>query len=79
MTPDPLTLDQVVDRLEVEPGFVEDLVRERIVITEDGRFGLQMVERIRVSWNLYELGVNLPGIEVALDLLERLERERQRG
>ena len=78
MSADLWTLEQVVEQLSVSGEFVEELVREQIVVAHDGRFSLHMVERIRVSWNLHDLGVNLPGIEVALQLLERLEAERRR-
>lgn len=72
------TLEQVVEQLSVDGTFVEELVRERIVLTDGDRFTLYMVERIRVCWNLHDLGVNLPGIEVALGLLDRLDEARGR-
>ncbi len=37
-----------------------------------------VVERVRVSWTLHdELGVNLAGVEVALNLLEIIARDRR--
>lgn len=73
-----LTLDEVVRALSIEPGFVHELERERIVVSEDGRYAVHTVERIRVCWCLHhDLGVNLAGVEVALDLLQKLDDERR--
>jgi hypothetical protein len=78
MTLSPLTLDEVVRALSIEPSFVLELEREAIVTSHQGRYAVHTVERIRVCWCLHhDLGVNLAGIEVALNLLEKLDDERR--
>lgn len=74
----PLTLEEVVRALSIEPDFVIALERERIVASEDGRYAVHTVERIRVCWCLHhDLGVNLAGVEVALNLLGQIEDQRR--
>jgi len=76
------TLEQVAEYLTVEPRVVQLCVREelvrprryrgRTVVTHDE------VERVRVVWTLTEeLGVNLPGVEVALHLREQVVAQRE--
>ena len=72
---------QVAALLGVPVGFVAELCESGIVVLDDLDEGVvheAVVERVRVSWTLHdELGVNLAGIEVALNLLEIIERDRR--
>ena len=71
---------QIAELLEVEEGFLVELQRHEIIVAgADERFDLVALERVRVCWTMHEsLGVNLPGLEVALNLLERWQDERRR-
>ncbi|MGF1468153.1 MAG: chaperone modulator CbpM [Sandaracinaceae bacterium] len=65
--------------LEVDEAFLVELERHEILGPPDpeGCYDAVVVERVRVCWTMvHSLGVNLPGVEVALTLLEHLERER---
>ena len=80
-----LTLGQVCRICSVHAEFVCDLVDEGIVTPQGKelrtwRFGGDAVVRIRKAVRLQrDLGVNLPGIALAFDLLSRLqEAERTR-
>ncbi len=65
--------------LEVEEAFVVELERTEIIRTlPDGTYDARAIERTRISCSLDALGVNLAGLEVALDLLERWQGERRR-
>ncbi len=71
---------EVARLLEVEEGFLVELEQHEIV-TVDPAAGYDWVaiDRARLSWTMYHtLGVNLAGLEVALDLLERWHGERRR-
>ena len=71
------TLQAVCTRIGVPNTFVAELVEAHIVEIHGDVLTEAVVERIRVSWTLHnELGVNLPGVEVALNLLELVHRER---
>lgn len=66
--------------LEIEEGFITELESHEIVTCdEEGMFDVRAVERVRVCWTMQRsFGVNMPGLEVALDLLERWHDERNR-
>jgi len=70
---------RVAELLSVPEGFVVELCDEGIVAFETDELDFEVVvERVRVSWTLHhELGVNLAGIEVALNLLSLIQRDRQ--
>lgn len=73
-----LSLEEVVLALAIEPEFVHTLEREGIVVCDEDGYPIHVVERIRVCWSLHhDLGVNLPGIEVALNLLDQLAVARR--
>ncbi len=73
-----LTFTQVQATLGVSSEFIALLESEAIIVRSGACFTVTQVDRIRVAWNLHhELGVNLAGLEVALCLLDRLERERR--
>lgn len=67
--------------LEIDEGFIAELEAHEIVtVGEDGRFDVTALERVRVCWTMQRsFGVNMPGLEVALDLLERWQDERARA
>lgn len=64
--------------LEVDDGFLVSLEQEQIVVGDPGgNFTPEMVERIRVCLSLYDLGVNLAGLDVALRLLDTIAAQRR--
>lgn len=64
--------------LAIEEELLVALEREEIVVCDpETGYTPSSVERIRVCQSLYEdLGVNLAGLEVALQLLETIRAER---
>ena len=85
---DTLVLDEVCVHCGVTPDFVVALVNEGAVIPHGAgpsgrrhwRFDAHAVRRVRRAHRLMrDLHVNLPGVALALDLLERLERHRRSG
>ena len=82
---DAMVLDEVCVPCGVSPDFVAALVNEGAVIPAGNsrierrhwRFDPRAVRRVRRAHRLMrDLHVNLPGVALALDLLERLERQR---
>ncbi len=78
-----LTLDEVARHAGMHPGFVEGLVEFGLMRPdESGFFSPSDVTRLRSIARLREsLGINLAGIAVILDLLEKLhavQRENER-
>ena len=75
-----ITLHQLCRRCSVTAETVESLVEYGILepVGERGRhwcFAAPSVRRVRVAQRLqHDLGVNLAGVALALDLLERVER-----
>jgi hypothetical protein len=67
---------EVVKRLRVDQALLRELVRERIVEEQKGRYSKRELERIRVASELGKLGVNSEGIEVALRMREGWLAER---
>jgi DNA-binding transcriptional MerR regulator len=65
--------------LQIAEDFLVELERERIVSADaQGGFSAAQLERIRICRTLHhELDVNLPGIEVALRLMDRIAAERR--
>lgn len=74
-----LTRDEMRALLEVEEELLVVLEREEIALPDaEGRYPPNAVERVRICHTLHgELGVNPPGLEVALHLLERIAAERR--
>lgn len=64
--------------LEVDEGFLVELEREAIVVCDaEGCYEPEAIERIRLCHTLHDdLGLNMPGLEVALHLIERIHAER---
>lgn len=73
------TRREIVSLLGCDEGFLVQLETEDLVhCDEHGCFSTQQAERIRLCWTwIRELGVNLEGAAVALQLTERLEEERR--
>lgn len=73
------TRTEVLEVVDIGPDELEVLEREQIVQSEpDGTYTETQVYRLRVCRTLQrDLGVNTPGIEVALNLLERIHAERR--
>lgn len=71
---------QVAQLLELDEHFVVLLEEHEIVRCDrEGRYDATGLERVRVCWTMHHsLGVNLAGLEVALDLLDRWQGERRR-
>lgn len=73
-----MTREELSAGLGCPVDFVASLEAERIIAVHDGAYEEATIERVRVCWGLHEdLGVNLPGLDVVLHLLERLEAERR--
>jgi len=74
-----VTRGEVLNALAVDEEFLIALEREAIIHVEStGLYTSATVERIRICWTLHhDLGVNLAGLEVALNLLERIHSERR--
>jgi len=70
---------QIARLLELDEGFLVELEQHEIVRPDpEGLYDPVAVERIRVCWTMHHsLGVNMPGLEVALNLLERWQGERR--
>ena len=72
---------QIIEILDVEEGFLDQLVAEDLVHPlqdepgSEGVFPLDQVERVRIIVNLVrELEVNLAGAEVILEMRENMIR-----
>ena len=71
-------IQRIARLLAVPEPFVVELCEHGIVVVGGDVDFEHVVERVRISWNLYdELGVNLAGIEVALNLLTVIHRDRR--
>jgi signal transduction histidine kinase len=75
-----ITRRDVIAVLDVNEDFLLELERESIVTTEgEGFYPEAELERIRLCRTLHDdLGVNFAGLEVALHLIEMIEKERGR-
>ena len=85
-----ITLDELCRHCTVQAEEVVTMVREGIIDPADGRpdtgaavrwrFHISSVRRVRAVVRLQrDLGVNLPGAALALELLDRIEElQRQR-
>ena len=74
-----ITRQQVQSILGVDVDFLRELEREEIIVCDDGGcYAVAVVERIRICQSLHhDLGVNFPGLEVALNLLDTIHGERR--
>lgn len=73
-----LSRAELVALLAIDEEFLVLLEREEIVTCDPRRgYAASTVEQIRICHSLHqELGVNPPGLEVALQLLETIQAER---
>lgn len=74
-----LTRQDVQAALGVDEDFLIELEVETIIVCETGGcYSRETVERIRICRSLHhDLGVNLAGLDVALNLLDRIHAERR--
>ncbi len=74
-----VTREELLTALAVDEEFVIALEREAIIRVEPtGLYTSATVERIRICHTLHhDLGVNFAGLDVALNLLERIHSERR--
>lgn len=79
---DSLTLEQICHACDVNIEWIISLVEESIIepqgdTTAQWRFSGSSLRRVRFALRLEkDLGVNLPGIALALDLLDQIEALR---
>ena len=72
------TRTQLVELLEIEVRFLEDLEREEIIQRDapenaEGEFSETMLERARVAYNLvHDLDVNLAGAAIIVRMREEM-------
>ncbi|GAB5541792.1 MAG: hypothetical protein SangKO_015520 [Sandaracinaceae bacterium] len=70
---------RIAELFDVDEGWVLELEEHQIIVPDEtGGYDARALERLRVCCGLSTLGVNLAGLEVALDLLERWQDERRR-
>jgi hypothetical protein len=74
---DRMTRSELAAALGCDEAFVLLLEEEQIVLVEGDVYESVAIERARVCWNLYEVGVNTEGLEVVVHLLDRLFEERR--
>lgn len=74
-----ISRERLVELLEVEEGFVLELEEHAIVSADPrGTYGGADIERVRICWTMHhQLGVNMEGLGVALQLLDRWHRDRE--
>jgi chaperone modulatory protein CbpM len=86
LQPTQLSLDELSRTCAVHTEFIVELVQEGVIAPapaalhsapETWRFSSLQVRRTKVAWRLqHDLGVNLPGAALALQLLDELETLR---
>ena len=76
------SLSEACSLCRVDDQHIQEMIREGVLSpsgssAQEWRFGAQELKRIQIAVRLQrDLGVNLPGAALALDLLEELERLR---
>src|SRR5712692_11215872 len=70
-------LMQVAHRCGVATDALMEWMRERLVVIEDNRWEDEALETVRRIKRLTALGLNLPGIEVALYMRQQLIYHQQ--
>ncbi|MDR3631209.1 MAG: chaperone modulator CbpM [Desulfocapsaceae bacterium] len=74
-----ISLSEVCRFCRVDHQHIQEMIQEGVLAPtgtspQDWRFGVQELKRIQITIRLQQdLGVNLPGAALALDLLEELE------
>lgn len=75
---DNLTLEELARAVNAEPQLIIELIEYHVIIPEGDsqnqwRFNALTLKKTRIAVNFYrDLEMNLPGIAIALDLLERI-------
>lgn len=71
---------QIARLLDLDERFLLELEEHEIIRPDaEGLYDPVMVERVRICWTMHHsLGVNLPGLDVALNLLDQWQDERRR-
>ena len=78
-----LSIDELSRLCSVEPAYIVELVEEGVlsvieIDTSEWRFSGAALRRARIALRLErDLGINLPGVALALELLEELEQLRR--
>jgi hypothetical protein len=74
-----ISRERLVEILDVDEGFVLELEEHAIVSADPrGTYGGVEIERVRVCWTMHhQLGVNMAGLDVALQLLDGWRRDRE--
>jgi len=74
-----LTREELRVTLGVEDDFIVALEREQILVCEEpGHYAPAMLQRVRFCQSLHDdLGVNLEGLAVAMQLLDTIRAERR--
>ncbi len=71
----------VIETLGIEPDFVETLEKEDIVVSKRRGKGVFYTEwevrKIALARDLWEMGINLAGIDIILDMSERINQMRK--
>jgi len=76
----PLTLEELVNALQVEPDFIIELVEYQLIAPQgqskqEWHFDSEALRKARLARNFYhDLEINMPGISLALELLDRIEK-----
>jgi chaperone modulatory protein CbpM len=79
-----LTIDELSHACAVQAEFIVELVEEGVLAPAGGarevwRFSATHLRRVRVASHLQrDLGVNVPGVALALELLDELRELRER-
>jgi chaperone modulatory protein CbpM len=69
-----LSLEELCEICQISPAFIQDLINYEIIHPQNNQFGLVELQRIKTALRLYhDLEVNLAGIAVILDLLDKIE------
>jgi chaperone modulatory protein CbpM len=78
-----LSIEEASQACAVQAGFIIELIEEGVIAPVAGdevtgwRFTETQMQRVRVAWRLQrDLGVNLAGAALALQLLDELETLR---
>jgi len=71
-------LIQVAHRCGVATDVLVEWVRERLIVVEDNSWDENALEAVRRIKRLTALGLNLPGVEVALYMRQQLIEHQQR-
>src|SRR5258708_12646658 len=70
-------LMQVAHRCGVATDVLMEWMRERLIVVDDNRWDDETVETVRRIKRLTALGLNLPGVEVALYMRQQLIQHQQ--